>query len=60
MQGQFWKTFAVAVRDGLPGPVRDSPRPACVKTMPVYYDEFGPCDHARLLAKVASVLPAVL
>ncbi len=56
----FGKTFAGAALDGLPGPGRDPPRPACVKTMPVYYDESGLCDHTRLFAKLSSVLPAVL
>lgn len=29
------------------------------KTMPVYYDETGICDHIAFKNKIAGVLPAV-
>jgi len=41
----FGKTFAGAALNGLPRSGRDPSRPAYVKTMPVYYDESGLCDH---------------
>ena len=60
MQGQFRKTFACAAPGPPIWPDRALPRYNRIKTMLVYYDKFGLCDHARLLAKVSSALPAVL